>query len=379
MSDKPWLAYKKKIKTWAFIALLFGIDVGATSTLHSSGWGFIGNLAAGLIGLASAVIVGLMVIGKYDTMRLTRPWVPARNEAFKATAHQICTLVQHLEFTLYMRAGELSLVEDGENPYKGSGRYLQECGNGPSYGTADKLHGRAERINKTFAELPSPGLLPSLASGFRGALDLSRIDRIRSLAFPLLAGTQDQSTIEALNAIQTATLSAYFLYDHLIATHSYEWSQHQGPDLIADFLRKLEDAYRLIVEALETGSLSGLAFDSALIPGHRCRGHRRPVVTRPAPARGSPRPAPPTRAPSADLPGRARGAVPSGRAPRVEGRSASNAVAITASRGRAGFGRGSRRRGAAPAAPAHQVVGERHVTKVVGSGGMGVAFSGSET
>jgi hypothetical protein len=77
MSDKPWLTYKKKINAWALGAIVVCLAAGVVSAVHTSAWGFISNAAAGLIGVALAVIVGLGVIGKYDTMRLTRPWVPS--------------------------------------------------------------------------------------------------------------------------------------------------------------------------------------------------------------------------------------------------------------------------------------------------------------
>ena len=115
---------------------------------------------------------------------------------------------------------------------------------------AEGLEHRAEAIIAALRAEPleqRPGLLQSVLQWWFATAD---IDRIRSLAFPLLAGTVDQKAVAALIAIEEATQYAYYAREVMATVVRVEpVPDTDEREVVREMLRRLVEAYRRIVAA----------------------------------------------------------------------------------------------------------------------------------
>ena len=231
------MVLRRKVLVGAAIILVAWLVAGSTLPLPP----FWSNVVAGLVGTTSNVIVVLVFLEWYHRSR----WKPARDAALSTAALQIGLLIHWLH------------TAADQQQYIGYGGWLYELGVRPNAGptranaaTTEALSRRVDAINQALrdADIERRQLL---LVALKDSLDPTRLDRIRALAFPLLAGTVDEGTVTALNAIEEATQFGYFALEILAASVPVEPAPGiDEREVVGEMFRLLLQAYRDIVAAV---------------------------------------------------------------------------------------------------------------------------------
>jgi hypothetical protein len=223
-------AVRRTVLLGALVSAVGAVVAGTQWCLSA----FCSNVVAGVVGSATTIAFGLVVLEWYQAAR----WRPARDAALSTVGREIGLLIHRIYVGIDL------------SQYTSSGAWITNLE--PADATvAEGLEHQAEAINAALRATPSGGrqsLLQPLLQSWFGTAEL---DRIRSLAFPLLAGTVDQKAVGALIAIERATHYAYYAREILAAVVRVEPAPNTDEcEVVREMLRRLIEAYRAIVAAV---------------------------------------------------------------------------------------------------------------------------------
>ena len=214
----------------ALVAAIAAIMVGTRLSLSA----FWSNVVAGVVGSASTVAFGLLVLERYEATR----WRRARDAALPMVGLEIGLLVYRFHTGIDV------------TQYTTYGAWLKDL-EPANAAVAANLERRAEAIDGALRAKPFEAVHGLLQGLLQHWFTTAQIDRLRSLAFPLLAGTVDRKAVAALSAIEGAAQYAYYAREVITAVVANEPIPDTDERLVVrEMLHRFTEAYRAVLRAV---------------------------------------------------------------------------------------------------------------------------------